>query len=76
MIKCSKCGAVFGKMLEDCFYCGGKGTLEEIDNGEFKEELVKKYEEQPKVEEHTEKSTEEVKEEAPKKKRGRKKKSE
>ena len=40
--------------------------------GEFKEELVKKYEEQPKVEEHTE----EVKDEAPKKKRGRKKKSE
>lgn len=72
MIKCSKCGAVFGKMVEDCFYCGGKGTLEEIDNGEFKEELVKKYEEQPKVEEHTE----EVQEEAPKKKRGRKKKSE
>lgn len=71
MIKCSKCGAVFGKMVEDCFYCGGKGTLEEIDNGEFKEELVKKYEEQPKVEEHTE----EVQEEAPKKKRGRKKKS-
>ena len=68
MIKCSKCGAVFGKMVEDCFYCGGKGTLEEIDNGEFKEELVKKYEEQPKVEEHTE----EVQEEAPKKKRGRK----
>ena len=72
MIKCSKCGAVFGKMVDDCFYCGGKGTLEEMDNGEFKEELVKKYEEQPKVEEHTE----EVKEEAPKKKRGRKKKSE
>ena len=71
MIKCSKCGAVFGKMVEDCFYCGGKGTLEEIDNGEFKEELVKKYEEQSKVEEHTE----EVQEEAPKKKRGRKKKS-
>ena len=71
MIKCSKCGAVFGKMMEDCFYCGGKGTLEEIDNGEFKEELVKKYEEQPKVEEHTE----EVQEEVPKKKRGRKKKS-
>lgn len=71
MIKCSKCGAVFGKMVEDCFYCGGKGTLEEIDNGEFKEELVKKYEEHPKVEEHTE----EVQEEAPKKKRGRKKKS-
>lgn len=72
MIKCSKCGAVFGKMVEDCFYCGGKGTLEEIDNGEFKEELVKKYEEQPKVEEHTE----EVQEEVSKKKRGRKKKSE
>ena len=71
MIKCSKCGAVFGKMMEDCFYCGGKGTLEEIDNGEFKEELVKKYEEQPKVEEHIE----EVQEEVPKKKRGRKKKS-
>ena len=35
MIKCSKCGAVFGKMVNDCFYCGGKGTLEEIDNGEF-----------------------------------------
>ena len=66
MIKCSKCGAVFGKMVEDCFYCGGKGTLEEIDNGEFKEELVKKYEEH----------TEEVQEEAPKKRRGRKKKSE
>lgn len=72
MIKCSKCGAVFGKMVEDCFYCGGKGTLEEIDNVEFKEELVKKYEEQPKVEERTE----EVQEEVPKKKRGRKKKSE
>lgn len=69
MIKCSKCGAIFGKMVEDCFYCGGKGTLEEIDNGEFKEELVKKYEEKT--------SQEEVKEEeAPKKKRGRKKKSE
>ena len=72
MIKCSKCGAVFGKMVEDCFYCGGKGTLEEIDNGEFKEELVKKYEEQPKVEEHTE----EAPKETPKKRRGRKKKSE
>lgn len=74
MIKCSKCGAVFGKMVDDCFYCGGKGTLEEIDNGEFKEELVKKYEEKTTQEEVKE---EEVKEEeAPKKKRGRKKKSE
>lgn len=73
MIKCSKCGAVFGKMVEDCFYCGGKGTLEEIDNGEFKEEFVKKYEEKTSQEE----VKEEVKEEeAPKKKRGRKKKSE
>lgn len=71
MIKCSKCGAVFGKMVEDCFYCGGKGTLEEIDNGEFKEELVKKYEEKTSQEE-----VKEVQEEAPKKKRGRKKKSE
>lgn len=74
MIRCSKCGAVFGKMVEDCFYCGGKGTLEEIDNGEFKEELVKKYEEKTTQEEVKE---EEVKEEeVPKKKRGRKKKSE
>lgn len=73
MIKCSKCGAVFGKMVEDCFYCGGKGILEEIDNGEFKEELVKKYEEKTTQEEVKE---EEVKEEeVPKKKRGRKKKS-
>lgn len=72
MIKCSKCGAVFGKMVEDCFYCGGKGTLEEIDNGEVKEELVKKYEENTTQKEVKE---EEVEEE-PKKKRGRKKKSE
>lgn len=72
MIKCKKCGALFGKLEDKCFYCGGEGTLEEIDNGEVKEELVQKYEEQPKVEEHTE----EVQEEVPKKKRGRKKKSE
>ena len=71
MIRCTKCGALFGKQPENCFYCGAE-SFEEVDKKQYKEEQVKKYEES---EENTDK-VEEVKEEVPKKKRGRKKKSE
>lgn len=61
MIKCKKCGAVYGKVVETCFYCGAMGSIEEIEdvNEEIEEVAAK-----------------EIKEEVPKKKRGRKKKSE
>ena len=67
MIKCVKCGAVYGKQPERCFYCDTV-EFEEVENKEFEEEQLKKY-----VKE--EEKAEEVKEEEEKpKKKGRKKK--
>lgn len=67
MVKCIKCGAVYGKQPERCFYCDAVSEFEEVDNKEYQEEQLKKYEKKEEVKE-------EKTEEAPKKK-GRKKKT-
>lgn len=78
MIKCTKCGAIFGKMVDTCFYCGATGSLEEVDNDvvveEPKEEVKEEQKKKTKTKAKTETETKE--EEVPKKKRGRKKKTE
>lgn len=44
MFKCNKCGAVFGKNVESCFYCGSATGIVEVEPKEFEEEQLKKYE--------------------------------
>ena len=52
MIKCGKCGAVYGKAPNVCFYCGAQGQLgqvEEIDNDKYREEMEKEMAKEAKV---------------------------
>lgn len=30
MFKCKKCGALYGKKIDECFYCGAMNTLYEM----------------------------------------------
>lgn len=65
MFKCNKCGAVFGKNVENCFYCGATTGIVEVEPKEFEEEQLKKYET----------SQDTIQEEEKPKKKSRKKKS-
>lgn len=41
MVKCTKCGAIFGKEPNSCFYCNAV-SFEEVDIEAYKEEQAKK----------------------------------
>ena len=41
MVKCTKCGAIFGKEPNSCFYCNAV-SFEEVDTEAYKEEQSKK----------------------------------
>lgn len=62
LIKCNKCGAVFGKFINNCPYCGAEGSMEEV----MFEDIVQALDNR---------TDDIVEEEKPKKKRTRKKKS-
>ena len=41
MVKCTKCGAIFGKEPNSCFYCNAV-SFEEVDTEAYKEEQAEK----------------------------------
>lgn len=41
MVKCTKCGAIFGKEPNSCFYCNAV-SFEKVDIEAYKEEQAKK----------------------------------
>ena len=56
MIKCTKCGALFGKLIDKCFYCGGIDTVQEVsDDKKGKEKSKRRTRKKKNEEENKEK---------------------